>query len=216
MSLQQTLLGFIDILFDFPKGVLPVKLKYPINFQKGATALYVLILMSYFNNYSVGSYLYLGLHGTYGIIWLLKDAAFADQSFEAKAGFITVLSCVGVLAAYWVLGFIQVSGQGIDNPTPERIMCCIMLMALGSVIMMVADAQKTFTLKYKKGLINDGMFKYTRNPNYLGEMMIYGSFALATGHNTSWAILLTIWSLLFIPRMLAKEISYKTKAGAKE
>jgi steroid 5-alpha reductase family enzyme len=30
----------------------------------------------------------------------------------------------------------------------------------------------------RKGLISDGMFKYTRNPNYLGEIMVYGSFVL--------------------------------------
>jgi steroid 5-alpha reductase family enzyme len=48
----------------------------------------------------------------------------------------------------------------------------------GLVLMMGADGQKYFTLRIKKGLLNDGFMKWSRNPNYVGEMMIYGSFAL--------------------------------------
>lgn len=44
--------------------------------------------------------------------------------------------------------------------------------------MMASDSQKYFTLKYKKGLINDGWFKIIRNTNYLGEMMIYLTYAM--------------------------------------
>jgi steroid 5-alpha reductase family enzyme len=32
------------------------------------------------------------------------------------------------------------------------------------------------------GLINNGMFKYTRNPNYLGEVMVYGGFGMLVRH----------------------------------
>ena len=40
------------------------------------------------------------------------------------------------------------------------------------------DAQKYYTLQNKKQLITDGMFRYIRSPNYLGEVMIYSSYAL--------------------------------------
>ena len=43
----------------------------------------------------------------------------------------------------------------------------------------VSDAQKFFVLQLRKGLIQDGLFARTRNPNYLGELLIYGGFALA-------------------------------------
>ena len=48
--------------------------------------------------------------------------------------------------------------------------------------MIASDCQKNITLKLRQGLITDAMFKYVRHPNYLGEMMIYTSFALIVQH----------------------------------
>ena len=59
----------------------------------------------------------------------------------------------------------------------------------GVAVMLGADCQKHFTLKYRKGLITEGMFRYIRHPNYTGEMLIYGSYALLVGHWIPWAIL---------------------------
>jgi Protein of unknown function (DUF1295) len=47
----------------------------------------------------------------------------------------------------------------------------------------VGDAQKYYTLRFWSGLIEDGLFARTRNPNYLGETLIYISFA-----TVSWAL----------------------------
>mmetsp|Transcript_25692 Transcript_25692/g.39504 ORF Transcript_25692/g.39504 Transcript_25692/m.39504 type:complete len:131 (-) Transcript_25692:28-420(-) len=79
--------------------------------------------------------------------------------------------------------------------------------------MLGADGQKYFTLREKRKLLNDGLMKYTRNPNYLGEMMIYGSFAGLVDRWEPWAILIAIWSLLFFPRMLFKDIRLARKEG---
>ena len=201
---------------DFPHGVLSMKIRYPVNFQKGTTGPFILALMSYYNNYSLGSYLYLALHGTYGVLWITKDIAFPDRNCQAKAGFISIFIIIAILIGYWMIAWIQISGNGIDNPTPERIMYCIFLFCLGCVFMMVSDAQKYFTLMSKKGLIADGMFKYTRNPNYLGEMMLYSSFAVATGSYFSWIILLPVWAAVFFGRMFAKDSSLRQKEGAQE
>ena len=58
--------------------------------------------------------------------------------------------------------------------------------------MMASDSQKYFTLKYKKGLINDGWFKIIRNNNYLGEMMIYLTYAMISKSYISYFILIYI------------------------
>lgn len=205
-----------DLLIDFPPGFLSIKLKYPINAQKGGSVIFILALMSYYNNYSLGSYVYLALHGTYGLIWLIKASAFPDASFEAKAGLFTWMTISAILVLYWSIAWIQISGLGINYPSAERIMWCVMLMALGSVLLLVADAQKTFTLKYRKGLINDGLFKYTRNPNYLGEIMIYSSFAFMTGSIYSWMVLGLAWSTIFVLRMITKDVSLRSKEGSEE
>ena len=91
-----------------------------------------------------------------------------------------------------------------------------MLYVHGIVFMMGADAQKYFTLRVKRGLLNDGFMKWSRNPNYVGEMMIYGSFALLVNMWEPWYILAYMWGLIFSSRMLQKDYSLSKKLGWKE
>lgn len=78
------------------------------------------------------------------------------------------------------------------------------------------DAQKYYTLQYKKGLIMDGMYKYIRSPNYLGEILIYSSYALLSNvlneikcsyaqHWLPWVILFYVWGTVFATRIITKE-----------
>lgn len=53
-----------------------------LNFFKGATFLWVGFLLWYFGNYTIPAYLYLLLHGFYGLAWLAKDLAFGDVRFR--------------------------------------------------------------------------------------------------------------------------------------
>jgi Protein of unknown function (DUF1295) len=73
--------------------------------------------------------------------------------------------------------------------------------------MIAADAQKFFTLRVKRGLITDGMYRYVRHPNYLGEMMIYGSFALMVWHWLPVMVLAWVWVGMFAVNMTLKEAS---------
>ncbi len=68
-----------------------------------------------------------------------------------------------------------VSGAGTGNP--------------GRFLHYVNDAQKYYTLRYQKGLITDGLFSQTRNPNYLGEILIYVGFAPVAHHWLPFVIL---------------------------
>jgi len=65
----------------------------------------------------------------------------------------------------------------------------------------------------KKGLITDGFFKRTRNPNFLGEMMIYLSFAVATGNPIAYYILIIDWCTIFSIFIFFKEMSFRKKKG---
>jgi len=202
------------------------KFSWVINFQKAGTFIFLGILMWYYQNNSMAAWIYLAMHGSYGLVWIIKDVCFPDSSWQKR---ITIagglVAFFGVLFWYWVIGWLLISGMVQPNyPVSDAVwFClCITLCLLGSVIMMVADAQKYYTLKYKKGLITDGIHKYIRHPNYLGEMMIYGSFALMVMHWLPFVILALVWGLVFVPNMIAKEKSlsrypewktYKKRSG---
>ena len=42
-------------------------------------------LMAYYKNFSLGGYIYMALHGTYGWFWVIKDIAFPDKSWQPYA-----------------------------------------------------------------------------------------------------------------------------------
>ncbi len=67
-----------------------------------------------------------------------------------------------------------------------------------------------------QGLISDGMFKLTRNPNFFGEIMIYTSFAIAIGTNAAYAIVGLCVVFLNILTLAKDERSYSKKKGWSE
>lgn len=79
--------------------------------------------------------------------------------------------------------------------------------------MIIADCQKHFTLKYKRGLIDTGIMKYCRNPNYLGEMMLYAGFVNLVDMWQAWAYLISVWCTVFALRIAMKEVSLMKKKG---
>ena len=91
-----------------------------------------------------------------------------------------------------------------------------MMYVLGVVTMMGSDGQKYFTLREKRKLLNDSFMKWTRNPNYVGEMLLYSSFAVVVQRWEPWIVYGYVWSLLFTARMLAKEYSLTKKMGYEE
>ena len=196
---------------DFLGGPRPWKFAWVINFQKGGTFFFLGFLIWWYGNTSTAAWIYLALHGTYGLVWLVKDLAFPDPNWQVKitiGGGINAF--LGVLGWYWVFGWLLISGTVRPvYPLPDHawFALCISLCMLGSVIMIAADAQKYFTLRVKRGLITDGMHRYIRHPNYLGEMMIYGSFALMVWHWLPVLVLAWVWLGLFSVNMVLKEAS---------
>lgn len=196
---------------DLFGGPRPWKLSWVINFQKAGTFVFIAALMWAYGNSSPSAWTYLALHGSYGFVWLLKDVCFPDPRWQSR---VTIggglASFFTVLAWYWLIGWLLISGAVIpDYPLPEAAWFClsISLCILGCVIMMVADAQKYYVLRENKQLITEGLHRYIRHPNYLGEMMIYGSFALLVWHWVPLLILAVIWSVLFAVNMIMKEAS---------
>jgi protein-S-isoprenylcysteine O-methyltransferase Ste14 len=78
---------------------------------------------------------------------------------------------------------------------------------MGVLLHFGSDAQKYFTLKYRTGLITEGFFLRCRNPNYLGEILIYLGFAIVTQSWIPFAILGAFVAGVFVPNMLKKDLS---------
>ena len=196
---------------DFLGGPRVLRMAWVINLQKGTTLLFVGTLMVVFQNYSAAAWVYLALHGTYGLCWLLKHVAFRDAGWEKRITFGgAVMSWVLVLGLYWVFPVLLISpvlGPDRSLPSNALLAFCIGLHTLGVAIMMSADCQKNMTLKIRRGLITDGMFARVRHPNYLGEMMIYASYALLVQHWIPWLILAWVWGGIFLTNMVLKEAS---------
>merc|ERR1712178_240869 len=85
----------------------------------------------------------------------------------------------------------------------------ILLYIFGVFLHFTSDCQKYYQLKYQKprNLITDGMFSYSRSPNYLGEVLIYSSFALMSGHLVPLLSISLAWIGLFVPNILTKDAS---------
>jgi protein-S-isoprenylcysteine O-methyltransferase Ste14 len=205
------------LTLDIGGGPRPWTFAAVINFQKGGTFPFLAALMAWHGRPSTASWIYLAMHGGYGLVWLMKDLAFPDPVWRRRITIVGGLNVFfGVLAWYWAFGWLLISGTSrpvYPLSEPAWSCLCVSLCLVGTAIMVAADAQKYFTLREKKGLITDGMFRYVRHPNYLGEMMIYGSFALMVWHWLPFVVLACVWSLVFATNMAMKEASLSRYPG---
>ncbi|CAG9329245.1 unnamed protein product [Blepharisma stoltei] len=215
-KVYRPLIWIVNFAMNEMQDFYGTKLRYIINLQKGGTAPFVWFLMNYYQNFEIGAWAYLVLHGSYGIVWLIKDCAFPDKNFDKKVSVLAITLVSAVLLLYWVLPWLLISRTASQIISPERIAISVSLVVIGVCIMIASDAQKYFTLEYKKGLISEGMFSYSRNPNYFGEILIYLGFGVLVGHWLSYTILFTIWTTIFMSLMIQKDQSLKKKDGWNE
>lgn len=79
-------------MVTLPPGPAFIPQKYYVNLQKAGMPILTLVLMTYFDNWSLGCWIYFMLHGSYGTWWLLKGMIFPDYSFESP---VTFMSAIG-------------------------------------------------------------------------------------------------------------------------
>jgi protein-S-isoprenylcysteine O-methyltransferase Ste14 len=197
--------------WDCGGGPRPLKMAWVINFQKlGSFPLLGFFIWQY-GTRSTSAWIYLALHGSYGLIWMLKDMAFPDPGWQGRTTILGAFNAfASLLGLYWVFGWLLISGVSQPNyplAEPAWFALCISLCMLGCVLMIAADAQKSFTLRVQRGLITDGVHRYIRHPNYAGEMMIYASLAMLVWHWFPVLVLAWVWLGVFTPNMLLKEAS---------
>jgi len=87
---------------------------------------------------------------------------------------------------------------------PYLVGLVLFLYIMGVFLHYMSDAQKYYILQNKKGLIDYGLFSRTRNPNYLGEILIYVSYAIISLHWLPFAVL-GCWVFGFFARNMIKK-----------
>ena len=203
-----------------PRGPFKLKLRHAINAHKAASTPTVLLLMAARGAWGAPAWVYLGMHGGYGVAWLIKEATFPDSTWGADA---TLGGCIYLffsMSLFWIAPFcvIDAEARGMSTP-PPTVAAALYLFSIGMLFLHAADSQKTFILKHseRRGLIRDGLFGRTRNPNYFGEVLIYSSFSMMASTSRlwflPWCVNSFVWFALFLPSWLVKDRSLSRHPG---
>lgn len=187
---------------------LPVmKLKYYIDIHKGITGPVMLALLFLYGRVdNPAAWIYVAMHGSYGLLWVIKSALFPDKRWEKPTSlWFGVIGVWGGLSLYWIGGWMLMYFD--VRPPAWFLGLSVLIYALGLFFHFGSDMQKHTSLSVAPGLITDGFFRLSRNPNYFGEFLIYLGFGMLA---MSWIpiAVIALWIFSYwLPGMLKKDRS---------
>lgn len=182
-----------------------------INTAKVLTIICLVVLAVVFGIKDLRQVIYLCLHIGYCVWWLIEQWFYPQrrQIFNESIGasqFIFTLLLVGVF--YALPGYLA-----FTNPVPLSITATAIALPLyifGTLINATADVQKLTAKQYGAGLVSDGIWRFSRNINYFGDLLRYLSFSVVAG--SPWAYLVPgIVLLASLQRMSQKDQSMPSK-----
>ncbi len=198
-----------------------MKQKHFIDSHKGATAFAVLAMIWAYDAWdNATAWLYLATHGGYGLMWVIKSKSFGDKQWEQPCSIGYGAVIWGGLSLYWIAPWLIVS-KGIEAPG-WLMGLCTAVYAVGVFFHFASDMQKHISLALKPGLITEGLWSRSRNPNYFGELLIYAGFSGLAMHWIPFVVLTLFVSAVWIPNMRKKDKSlsrypefaaYKKRSG---
>lgn len=163
-------------------------------------------------NFSTVMWLYLGMHGTYSILWLIKGRTYPDRRFAEQVPiWIGVLFVFLPLAGYYAAPILLAWLH--PNVPGWAVTLGVSSFTFGIFLHYVADAQKYFTLQVHPGLIETGLFARTRNPNYLGEIMTYMGYAIISWNWIPFVVNFAWIFGFFFRNMIKKDRSMSRHPG---
>jgi protein-S-isoprenylcysteine O-methyltransferase Ste14 len=186
---------------------MPLRQRHFIDSHKLATGLATLGLMAAYDAWdNTTAWLYLGLHGGYGVLWALKSRTFPDAQWEAPCGVPWGLTIWGALSLYWVSPWL-ITSRDLTAP-PWLVGLATLTFTLGVFLHFASDMQKHMHLQARPGtLLNDGLWARLRNPNYLGELLIYAGFSSLPMHPAPFVALGIMVAVVWVPNMMKKDRS---------
>ncbi len=204
-------------LFNFP-------ISYTVDTFKGVTPLVILIMMFLYRSAPYNAltnpvaWAYLGTHGSYGVLWASKNV-FDFGDFHQKGCFIAHFLTTVLLIVYWVPIYLIVSRT---TPAPVWIIGPgVFMYSIGVFWHFCADMHKTVFLEFRAqvkkelgedhklvdNLLKTKLWARSRNPNYFGEMCIYGSFCVLSYHWLPFVMFGAVMVLMWGKLMEKKERS---------
>lgn len=152
------------------------------------------------------AWVYLGLHGSYGLMWALKSRFFGDPQWEKPTTLAYGVQIWAALTLYWSAPWLITA---YDVRAPGWLLgAAIVTWALGVFLHFTSDMQKHVHLRLARGsLLRDGLWARCRNPNYLGELLIYAGFGALAMHwlPLMWLAVMVVG--LWLPNMRRKDAS---------
>jgi protein-S-isoprenylcysteine O-methyltransferase Ste14 len=183
-----------------------------INTAKVLTILCLVAFAIIFGINDLRQVIYLCLHVSYCLWWLLEQWFYPQRRQQIfnqpvdAGGFIFTLLLVGVL--YSLPGYLA-----FTNPAPLSMTAAAVALPLfifGTLINTTADVQKLTAKQWGATLVRDGIWRFSRNINYFGDLLRYLSFSIVAG--SIWAYLVPgVVALLYIQRISQKEQAMSEK-----
>ena len=181
--------------------------KHFIDVHKGVTAIVILLFMAIYHQWhNATAWIYLALHGSYGFLWVLKSGLFHDKQWEEPCGLGYGLVICGGLTLYWIAPWLLMA-RHVHAPAWYLGMC-VSLYVFGVFLHFASDMQKHMALILRPGeLFTRGLWRHCRNPNYLGELLIYLGFGLLAMHWLPLVVIALFLTMVWVPNMFRKDRS---------
>lgn len=150
--------------------------------------------------------LYLALHISYCIWWLVEQLLFParrQQIFRDAIGWPLAVATVVYVGLFFALpGWLAMANAAPLSPYIAAL--AVVMFSFGSLINTAADVQKTTAKELGAGLVQDGSWRRIRHVNYLGDLIRYASFAVLAGSPWAWLLPISVL-LVYLQRIGAKE-----------
>ncbi|TVQ47568.1 MAG: DUF1295 domain-containing protein [Gloeocapsa sp. DLM2.Bin57] len=180
-----------------------------------AKILTVLLLLGYALIYGISDLrqvIYLSLHISYCLWWLVEQWFFPPRSEQIFQEKITIVELILILLVVGV--FYSLPGYlAFRNPlgiSYLSVAIALPVYIFGSLINAVADTQKLIAKEMGAGLVKDNIWRFSRNINYFGDLGRYLSFCIISGSWWSYILPLSI-AILYYQRIKQKEATMTEK-----
>jgi protein-S-isoprenylcysteine O-methyltransferase Ste14 len=183
-----------------------------INLAKGLT---IFLLIGYgiiFGIHDMRQVIYLCLHISYCVWWLIEQWFYPKRQqmmFSDSVGIVEIIFALLIVGVFYSLpGFLAfMNSEPISFLT---VGLALPLFFFGSIVNATADVQKLTAKELGAGLVQDNIWRFSRNINYFGDLLRYLSFAVVAG--SIWAYLVPgLVFVIYLQRIFQKEKSMGEK-----